>query len=71
MRIIDANTGTEVEIGRPFRNVDGVVNVLKVDEGIFSAKALVQINQRVISTPLVVRYLHPRFMFQKVAFIPS
>jgi hypothetical protein len=71
MRIIDANTGIEPTIGKPFKNIEGEVTILKVREGIFSAQVLVDINGQRFWTPLKVRYLHPGFPFQKVGFIPS
>lgn len=71
MRIIDANTGHEPKIGETFRNVDGYVTVLEVKEGLLSAKALIDVNGERRWCPLAVRYTHPGFMFQKVAFIPS
>lgn len=72
MKIIDANTGHEVKIGRPFHNVVGKVTVKQVDEGWLSARALVQVDdEKDRWVPLIVRYTHPGFMFQKVAFLPS
>jgi hypothetical protein len=71
MRIIDANTGHEPKIGETFKNVAGFVTVLKVKEGVFNAKALVDVNGSRHWCPLTVRYTHPGFMFQKVAFLPS
>ena len=75
MRIIDANTGTEVHLGTTFENIDGIHTLMQVKEGLFSARALfrssVQGARRDHWVPLVVRYMHPGFMFQKVGFIPS
>lgn len=71
MRIIDANTGTEPRIGLPFQNIMGTVTVLRVKEGVFSAKALLDVNGHQYWTPLTVRYMHPGFMFQKIGFINS
>ena len=72
MRIIDANTGHEVRVGRPFDNVDGLVIVHAVNEGWFSAQALISLNDSKPSWhPLTVRYTHPGFMFQKIGFINS
>lgn len=98
-RIIDANTGKEVQVGETFENVDGKVTIHKVDIGIFSGRALVSIkgthlpktiecrhfetgelkelpnpHHRDIDRqwmPLAIRYTHPSFPFQKIAFIPS
>jgi len=72
MKIIDANTGHVVKIGESFQNVDGTITVLKVNEGWLSARALVRIDFRQENwVDLAVRYMHPGFMFQKVAFILS
>ena len=71
MKLVDANTGIEPKIGQTFRNVLGYVTVLKVKEGIFRAKALVDVNGERHWWPLTVRYLHPGFPFQKVGFLNS
>jgi hypothetical protein len=72
MRLIDANTGYEPKAGETFKNVLGYVTILKVREGIFSAKVLVSINGDDPQWwPLTVRYLHPGFPFQKVGFLNS
>lgn len=90
-RIIDANTGKEVQIGGTFRNVDGEVTIHEVEIGLFSGRALVSIDgsATVWMTPegeipnphpvnvdrkwgaLAIRYTHPSYFLQKVAFIPS
>ncbi len=71
MRIIDANTGTIVERGATFSNINGTHTLLEVDEGIMSARGLFQTGRKTRWVPLMVRYLHPGFLFKKVAFIPS
>ena len=75
MKIIDANTGIEPKIGVPFSNVNGTFALLEVREGLFSAKGLFRDcckkSPLDVWVPLQVRYTHPGFMFQKVAFIPS
>lgn len=84
MRIIDANTGTEPKVGDTFVNVVGRHTLLRVREGLLSAKALFRITYapderdpllrgRTVErwVPLQVRYTHPSFFLQKVAFIPS
>jgi hypothetical protein len=71
MRIIDANTGTEVTVGQTFRNINGVHRLLAIDEGLLSARAQFESSGQVFWLPLRVRYTHPRFFLQKVAFIPS
>jgi hypothetical protein len=71
VRIIDANTGTEVKVGQTFRNVDGTQTLMRVEEGLFSARALFTRRGQSFWSPLVVRFMHPGFMFQKIGFIPS
>lgn len=82
MRIIDANTGAVVKPGETFRNIDGVHTLMRVREGFFRAEALFLIRAegdgprygslpRYEWVPLVVRYMHPSFLFQKIGFIPS
>lgn len=71
MRIIDANTGTEVIPGEVFWNINGRMTLLRVEEGTLSAKGLFQWGQKKIWVPLKVRYTHPSFFLEKVAFIPS
>ena len=71
MRIIDANTGADVRPGQTFRNVNGTNTLLRVKEGILSAKALFNTERGPMWVPLTVRYMHPGFLFQKVGFIPS
>ena len=78
MRIIDANTGTEVKVGMTFANINGAHTLLKVKEGLLSAKGLFRSqfdgprgSVKDIWVPLQVRWTYPGFMFQKVAFIPS
>jgi hypothetical protein len=81
MKIIDANTGQEVRTGDTFRNVSGVHTILAVQPGLFSAKAEVR-SQFVPGwrcdpgpvtrwLPLTVRWTHPSFFGQHVAFIES
>lgn len=76
MKIIDANTGTDVQLGVPFTNINGTMVLLKVDEGLFSAKGLFRHpcqNPECpdMWVPLQVRYTHPGFFLEKVGFIPS
>jgi hypothetical protein len=76
MKIIDANTGQEPEIGVPFNNINGTMVLLGVEEGLFSARGLFghpcdNPNCPDVWVPLQVRYTHPGFFLQKVAFIPS
>ena len=72
MVIIDANTGAQVHWGETFNNINGTFTLLEVTEGLFSAKAMLRNSAgTVITVPLVVRYMHPGFLFRKVGFIPS
>ena len=71
MKIIDANTGHHVKIGEPFKNVDGTVTVLQVEEGWFTARALFAVAGRKYWAPLTVRFMHPGFLFKKVGFVNS
>lgn len=77
VRIIDANTGKEVKVGDTFTNVNGIHQLLHVDENLFTATAafLRQVHPRaepeLVYVPLQVRYTHPSFFGRKVGFIPS
>ena len=96
MKIIDARSGEIMTPGRIVSYGGGEkLRVIDVDEGLFSARALIETTYRdysrtdhqpsdqvapsalkplVISrqwVPLAVRFMHPSYMFQRVAFIPS
>lgn len=71
MRIIDANTGTDVKRGQTFTNIVGTMTLLDVDEGFFKARALFDLDGKQLWVPLQVRFTHPGFFFQKIGFIPS
>lgn len=80
MRLIDANSGREVRVGVPFTNINGRLVIDEIEEGIFNARARYRVLQPASLlpltndegwTPLHVRYTHPSFLFEKVAFIPS
>lgn len=84
MRVIDARSGKEMTIGDTVRWGGGEeLTLLDVDEGLFSANAVVRETIKDFSKmgnplvtlqrqiPLAVRFMHPSFLFQKVAFIPS
>ena len=80
MKVIDARSGKELLIGQrvDWGSGEGIM-LLDVSEGFFSAAARVRIttdNGRGLVTqemdsPLVVRYLHPKFLLQRVGFLPS
>lgn len=99
MRIIDARTGDDVEVGKTLVYDQGVsymvepgndddeikvkrmppeepgwYRVLKVEDHVFGARALVEGNYLKPSpqwVPLRVRITHPGFRFQRVAFVPT
>lgn len=72
MKIIDANTGAQIQPGQTFENINGVQTLLQVKAGLLSARALFRLeNGALVWVPLAVRYTHPSFFLQKVAFIPS
>lgn len=87
MRVIDARSGHEVKIGQTIDWGDGEsITLLDVDPGIFSASAIVRITHRDYSrtidlgkayvtitreVPLRVRWTHPAFFLQHVAFLDS
>ncbi len=84
MKIIDARSGKVVTPGQVVTYGDGEkLKLLEVDEGLFSARALIETTHRDFGQadrPLVsdrqwvqlaVRFTHPAFLFQHVAFIPS
>lgn len=78
MRIIDANTGLEVQVGETFNNVNGTHTLVSVEEKMFSARGTFQSRSNedaylpgIVKVQLQVRYMHPGYFFQKVAFIPS
>lgn len=81
MKIIDARSGQEMKVGQTIRYGGGEqVTLLRFVPGIFTAKFLVDGTYPVPGKPLhrattwvtgPVRYLHPGFPLQRVAFFPS
>lgn len=87
MKVIDARSGREMKIGDTIDWGDGErITLLDVDPGLFRATALVRITHRDYScqidlgkayvtitreVELAVRWLHPSYRFQHVAFIAS
>ena len=84
MKIIDARSGQEMQIGRTISYPGGEsVTLLEVEPGILSARARARTVFRDWSQaggplvaredwgPLVVRWTHPAFFLQHVAFFPS
>lgn len=85
MRVIDARSGQDMKIGETVRYGGGEwLRLIDVDEGLLSANATIEhcyrdygrgvdagfVTSRAI-VPLAVRFLHPSFFLQRVAFIPS
>lgn len=87
MIIIDTNTGQELTVGVPFRNIEGTLVILDVeDRGFGKAKVRREVLARnpldqsggcgyapgdVRWVPLIVRYTHPGFFLRRVGFYPS
>jgi hypothetical protein len=84
MKIVDARSGEIMTPGKIVSYGDGEkICLIDVDEGLLSARALVETtyrdfgsaNRRLVIArqwvPLAVRFTHPAFLFQRVAFIPS
>ena len=78
MKIIDSRSGAVMTPGKIVVYGGGEkIRVVDVDEGLFSARALIATTRR---DPLVtshqwvrldVRFMHPSYLFERVAFIPS
>lgn len=81
LRIIDARSGDEPKIGETIKYPDGSgFELLEVDDRFFTARARVRsfwpahpdTGAELVSTtgwqPLTVRFTHPHFLFQRVAF---
>lgn len=76
IRVIDARTGDDVEIGQTVAYPDGSGwTLLEIDDGYFTATARVRTfdakkawehNQ-----PLAVKFFHPAFFLKRVGFFPS
>jgi hypothetical protein len=77
MRVIDARTGEEVEVGDTVSyGPDDWWKLIDVEHGWTSAKALVkgQMDGQRFGPkwlPLKVRFTHPGFFLQRVAFAPT
>lgn len=86
MKVIDAHSGDEIKVGYtapPWRTheLDGSVSVdrsgqytvLSIEPGFFSASMTVRMlaDGSTKKLPLMVRWLHPGFLLQHVAFVPS
>jgi len=85
MRVIDARSGKDVQVGDviDYGVTPAIVGgqrewwkLLDVKDHVFTAQALVEYHQGDGTTwtrwsPLTVRFTHPAFMFQRVAFVPT
>lgn len=84
MKVIDARSGKEMKLGERVNYPEGEwMRLIDVEPGLFSATATVQTCMRDESkpsrplaimtqqVPLTVRWMHPRFFLQHVAFLPS
>jgi hypothetical protein len=72
VKVIDANTGRELFAPMRFVNVMGIVDVDKIVPGLFRASARIRIDGGPWRwVPLQVRWTHPGFFLQHVAFLPS
>lgn len=76
MKVIDAYTGQEVLVGQTIPTPGGgTMTLVDIDVGLFSASATADFKEGARVTrrifPLQVRWTHPRFFLQHVAFIPS
>jgi len=75
MRVIDAFTGREVAVGDtvPSPGHEHDWQLLAVEDRWLTARAQIREVQsgRTRWSPLIVRFMHPGFPFQRVAFVPS
>ena len=82
MKVIDARSGQHMNPGDIVTYPGGEWLYLeRVDAGLFKAQAVIhtgennpagtRVNGKRQKVPLVVRWTHPGFLFQHVAFLPS
>ncbi len=73
MLLIDANTGEEITEWSEWANVNGRKWCLYIRPGLFTAKIGYTDLDRDAFHELTVpiRFLHPQFLFRRVAFFPS
>lgn len=72
--IVDRIDKDELTVKRHEEDEPGWYRVLKVQDEVFSARALVEGNKLKPSpqwVPLRVRITHPNFLFRRVAFVPT
>lgn len=64
----------EIVVRRAAEDEPGWYRILKVEDRVFGARALIEGNKLEPATqwvPLRVRLTHPNFLFRRVAFVPS
>jgi hypothetical protein len=73
MRVIDARSGREVSINERVTYPDGEWWHLRdaFPEGFFTAVAYVETPRGFARVRMPIRYTHPSFFLQRVAFFPS
>jgi hypothetical protein len=73
MRVIDAHSGREVKRGDVLWNGhDRNYQIITIEPGIFSARMRIAYSDgKQAWIPLQVRWTHPSYFLQYVAFIPS
>lgn len=81
MKVIDVRSGQEMTIGERIDYQDGEsVTLLEVRPGLLRAEGKARMVHRTPEgrlsasekwVPLAVRWTHPRFLFEHVAFFPS
>jgi hypothetical protein len=73
MRIIDAYTGREIQPGSVVPSPEGSAwKLLQVRDHLFEASALIQYpGQAPRWQELAVRFTHPKYFLERVAFFPS
>lgn len=72
MTVIDARSGRAVAVGETVRYSEGnAITLLEVRPGLFSASARVRGPAGETWVPLIVRWTHPSFLLQHVAFLPT
>jgi len=73
MRVVDGFTGREVRVGDTLSDPHGRSwRLMSVEDfGLFDALAHIEIEGRDQVVRLQVRLLHPKFLFQRVGFVPT
>ncbi|MCC7024606.1 MAG: hypothetical protein IT338_17395 [Thermomicrobiales bacterium] len=84
MKIVDARSGKAVQIGQTIKypwtpefqpHGPEWIRLVDVRPGIWSASAIIQrgngVRSETLEIPLVVRWTHPSYFLQHVAFLPT